>query len=193
MNSEILSLLLNNFGKYTPISDQALAFLNDHFHVKTYDPKEIIVEGGSIARYFYFVLDGVQVIYLLNAKGEKVTLGFSFNGSVSGVYDSFLKQAPSNYFLESLTPSQMIGISRERYLALFDQFPEFYQWRTQFMEEILFGRSAREVEMLTLSAKERFDTFNKRCPPALLKIPQKYLASYLNMTPETYSRLRAMK
>ncbi|WP_420576272.1 Crp/Fnr family transcriptional regulator [Ekhidna sp.] len=186
-------LIQSHFGKYSQTSSEALAYLCEHFQEKEYTAREIIVEGGGLAKYFYLVQSGVQAIYIINTKGEKVILGFSFTGNISGVYDSFITGEPSNLFLEAITPTKMIGISRTDYFALFNQFPEFYQWRTHFIENILFGRLSREVEMMTLSAKERFDAFVKRCPPELLEVPQKYLASYLNMTPETYSRLRALR
>ncbi|MFY0600595.1 MAG: Crp/Fnr family transcriptional regulator [Cyclobacteriaceae bacterium] len=187
------NLFDQSFGKYINISEEAYAFLNSTFASQEFSTKEFIVEAGNVGKYFYFVQSGVQAMYLINRKGEKVVLGFSFGGSLSGVYDSFLYQKPSDYFLEALTPSRLIGINLENYKKLFDLFPEFNRWRIDFMESILFGRGKREVEMLTLTAKERFDVFMKRCPDELLQIPQKYLASYLNMKPETFSRLRALR
>ena len=170
-----------------------LDFLHDHFKVRAFKAREIITESGGYERYFYLVLSGVQAIYLINDKGEKVIFGFSFNGSPSGAFDSFIRQEPSNFFLEALSPSKMIGITRQDFDLLFEKFPEFYVWRAHFMEDILLGRLSREVELSTYSAKKRFDAFVQRCPPELLEIPQKYLASYLNMTPETFSRLRGLK
>jgi CRP-like cAMP-binding protein len=191
--SEIESLLEANFEKYVKLSPQARAFLKTSFSEVTIGARSWIVQAGDIAKYFYFVLSGVQAIYLINSKGEKVVLGFSFDGTVSGVYDSFIHQAPSNYFLEALTDSRLIAINKERFDVLFEKFPELLLWRVHFMEDIMFGRSKREVEMLTLTAKQRYDIFIRRCPEELKQIPQKYLASYLNMKPETFSRFRAHK
>ncbi|MEQ8627674.1 Crp/Fnr family transcriptional regulator [Ekhidna sp.] len=191
MNKE--KLFQSIFGNYISLGEEALEYLNQHYKVKEYAAREMIVESGGYARYFYFVLSGVQAIYLLNEKGEKVIFGFSFKGSPSGAFDSFIRQEPSNFFLEALTPSKMIGITKPDFDELFNHFPEFYRWRAHFMEDILLGRISREVELSTYSAKKRFDAFVKRCPPELLDIPQKYLASYLNMTPETFSRLRALR
>ncbi|MEO9482533.1 MAG: Crp/Fnr family transcriptional regulator [Ekhidna sp.] len=193
LTSEVKSIFDSNFGKYISISNEAYSFLSENFVEMSYPQRSFLVEGGATARYFYFALSGVQAGYLLNNKGEKVIFGFSYQGSPSGIYDSFVTQTPSAYFMEALTDSRLIAISKEKYDALFTLFPEFYRWRTHFIEAILFGRGSREVEMLTLTAKERFDAFIKRCPNELLQIPQKYLASYLNMTPETFSRLRAMR
>lgn len=186
-------LIKNYFGKHIDVSDEALDYLSEHFKPKKHEPRELIVEAGSVAKYFYLVVEGVQAIYLITEKGEKAIAGFSYNGDQSGVFDSYITQKPSTLFLEAPTPSHLIALSKDSFDILFQQFPEFYQWEAKFLEQVLFGRMYRETEMLTHSAKERFDAFTKRCPPELLEIPQKYLASYLNMKPETFSRLRAQR
>ena len=153
--------------------------------------KSFLTEAGAVERYFYVVIQGVQAIYLIDQKGEKRVLGFSYAGDLSGVYDSFLIQAPSHYFLEALTDSTLLALSYNAYRGLFEKYPSFDRWGNLFHQRVLIGRINREVEMLTLSARERYVRFMRRCPAELLKIPQKYLASYLNMTPETFSRLRS--
>ena len=149
-----------------------------------------LVEAGSIERWFYVVIEGVQTVYIIDRKGDQKVIGFSFDGSFSGVYDSFIKEKPSAYFLETLTPSKLLRISLKDYHSWFEDYPEFDRWGRIVHLELLVGRVNREVELITMDARERFDTFMKRCPPQLKAIPQKYLASYLNMTPETFSRMR---
>ncbi|NAY91781.1 cyclic nucleotide-binding domain-containing protein [Muricauda sp. JGD-17] len=158
--------------------------------IRSFSQYDLITEAGSIERYFYFVLEGVQAIYVLNEKGEKVVLGFSYSGSPSGVFDSFIGQQPSQTFLEALKPSKMLAITQTDYLSLFEKHSGFYVWGHDFFQNILFGRLSREVELLTLAAEQRYKAFMQRCPDELKVIPQKYLASYLNMKPETFSRLR---
>lgn len=187
------SLVDQNFGQYFDITEDVYAFLLERLKPKSFDAHDLIVEGGAIERNFYLVQSGVQAIYVISSKGEKVILGFSFEGFFSGVYDSFIHQKPSSLFLEALTTSTLLALSKADFDLLFEQYPSFYQWRVKLIENIFFGRLTREVEVLTKTAKERFDAFMKRCPPQLLTIPQKYLASYLNMTPETFSRLRAAR
>jgi CRP-like cAMP-binding protein len=158
---------------------------------RSFDRYQLITESGQVERYFYFVLEGVQALYLIDQKGERVILGFSYPGNFSGVFDSYLKQRPSSLFLEALTPSRMLGLPVDAYHQLFDQYAELDRWGRLFFQNLLIGRVSREIELLTLPAKERYIAFMRRCPEELLRIPQKYLASYLNMTPETFSRLRA--
>ena len=184
-------LKLKAFFKPVPIETGDEALFYSLWETKTFSQNELITEAGNIERYFYFVLEGVQAIYLLNEKGEKVVLGFSYSGSPSGVFDSFIRQTPSDTFLEALRPSTLLGIKLHDYLQLFEKYPKFHEWAHHFFREILFGRLFREVELLTLTAEQRYIAFMQRCPDELKVIPQKYLASYLNMKPETFSRLRA--
>lgn len=156
-----------------------------------YPRKAFITEAGKVEQYFYVVEYGVQAIYILTPDGDKKVIGFSFDGSFSGVYDSYLSGQPSHYFLEAITPSKLWRMKKEDYDKLFELYPEFDRWGRLAHQYLLMGRVQREVELTTLSAKERFDVFMKRCPDKLLEIPQKLLASYLNMTPETFSRMRA--
>lgn len=161
------------------------------WETKVFKQYDLITEAGCIENYFYFVLEGVQAIYVLNEKGEKVVLGFSYTGSPSGVFDSFSTRKPATLFLEALKPSKLLAMSSSKYQELFEVQPNFHEWGHEFFKNVLIGRLSREVELLTLNAKERYINFMQRCPEELKIIPQKYLASYLNMTPETFSRLRA--
>ncbi|WP_350286644.1 Crp/Fnr family transcriptional regulator [uncultured Croceitalea sp.] len=183
--------LLKSFFKDISFSEEQEETFLSAWQEYSFKQNELITEAGSLEKKFYVVVDGVQAIYLLNQRGEKVVLGFSYAGSPSGIFDSFIHQKPADTFLEALKPSTLLGISRSDYLGFFENNPDFDKWAHHFFRDILFGRLFREVELLTLSAEERYIAFMQRCPEALKVIPQKYLASYLNMKPETFSRLRA--
>ena len=158
-----------------------------------YKKHEFITEAGNVDRYFYVVVTGVQCLYIIAPNGDKQVIGFSFDGSFSGIYDSFVYKTPSHYFLEALTSTKLLRINKTQYDSLFITYPEFEHWGRVVHLQLLVGRVNREVELITKTSKERFEAFMERCPPHLEKIPQKYLAWYLNMTPETYSRMRALK
>lgn len=156
---------------------------------KHFNKFEIMTEAGQIERRFYVVISGVQTIYFIDRNGNKIVIAFSFDGSYSGVYDSFTDGAPSGYFLEALTESSLYYIELSDYERLFETFSGFNKWGRIVHGELLRGRVKREIELSTLSSKDRFVNFMNRCPKELKSIPQKYLASYLNMSAETFSRL----
>lgn len=183
--------LLQNAFSMIPLKRETHPFFFECWEEREFQKGDFLTEAGKVEKYFYVVIKGVLAIYILTPEGDKRVIGFSFDGSFSGVYDSFLKSKPSHYFLEALTPCRMLCMNKASYDKLFELYPEFNVWGRLAHQELLIGRVNREVELITKSARERFEIFMERCPPELLQIPQKLLASYLNMTPETFSRMRA--
>jgi len=189
MNSEELALLKEAFPSISFTEELEQRFVS-FWEEKHFSKGDFLTEAGRKERYFYFVLEGVQMIYLIDNKGDRRVFGFTYRGDFSGVYPSFIQNRTSDYFLECLGKTRVLAMNLENYLNLFKVYPEFNQWRCLFYQQILLGRHQREVELLMLSSEERYTKFMRRCPEPLLNIPQKYLASYLNMKPETFSRLR---
>jgi len=189
MHSADIELIQNAFGLIDFSKDDYSEFY-EMWSECEFNRGEIITDIGQIERSFYIVRKGVQVVSVLDKNGTQKVIGFSFDGSFSGIYDSYLHKKPTKYILTSLTPSKLLRLKYEDYISLFDKYPSFDRWGRIAHQELLIGRVNREIELITMSANERFEKFMARCPEPLKTIPQKYLASYLNMTPETFSRLR---
>lgn len=182
---------LEAFFSLVHLDGESKRLFRDLWEVKFFKQYDFLTEAGAVENYFYFVLEGVQAVYVLNEKGEKIVLGFSYTGSPSGVFDSFSTRKPSTLFLEALKPTRVLGITYTDYQTVFQRFPGAHEWGHAFFKNVLLGRLSREIELLTLDTRERYLAFMQRCPEELKVIPQKHLASYLNMKPETFSRLRA--
>ena len=148
----------------------------------------VLTRVGEVEKYMYFVNKGVLRGFFVNGDHE-YTHGFSYEGDLSGIPDSFLNQTPSMYFLETMAPCELLRTTFEKLQKAFEQSQEIERLSRKMSERMLLGISKRQVELQCLSAEERFKTFLRRSPHLLQMIPQKHLASYLNMAPETFSRL----
>jgi CRP-like cAMP-binding protein len=139
---------------------------------------------------FHIVESGVQRLYFEH-DGSEICLGFSYDHSWSGDYDSFVRQAPGRLNVQAHSESVLLGIEHADLTRLYNDIPAMERFGRLILEELLVGRATREIEQIALDAEERYRRLLKRSPQLLQLVSQKDIASYLRMTPETFSRLRA--
>jgi len=150
--------------------------------------KEIITQAGNTERYIYFVVEGIQHAYFLK-DGKAHTTAFTYAPSFSGVVDSFLTQRPARVSLECITDSVLLRIPYYELRALLKKHQGIETFFRKGTEGLLVGLMERHYELLALDIEERFKVFVQRSPHLLNMIPQKHLASYLNIHPTNFSKL----
>lgn len=157
----------------------------------SYKRKTILTAAGETERHVYFVLEGVQRAFYVEAEQPEATIVFSYPYSFSGVADSFLTQTPSRYFLETLTASKLLRTSHQQLQQLMNQYHNIERWVRLVTSHALKGVLERQVELLSYSAEQKFRILLTRSPHVLQLIPHKYLASYMGIDPSTFSKLLA--
>jgi CRP-like cAMP-binding protein len=172
------------------LSDEEWTELAGIWQLHHYKRKTILTAAGETERHVYFVLNGVQRVFYIDAHHE-ATLVFTYPYSFSGIADSFLTRLPSRYFLETLTSSTLLRTTHTQMQHLMDKYRNIEKMISIFTSYALMGVLERQVELLTYSAEEKFRTLLKRSPHVLQLIPHKYLASYLGMDATTFSKLMA--
>lgn len=149
----------------------------------------IICAVGQVEGHFYIVKNGVQRLSFPH-DGNDVCVGFAYDGSWSGEYGSFVTRKPARFDVVALTDSVLSGIAYDEMQRLYAELPVMERFGRLILEELLVGRAVREIEQLSMTAEERYDRLVARSPHLLQLVAQKDIASYLRMTPETFSRLR---
>ncbi|MHA4844051.1 Crp/Fnr family transcriptional regulator [Flavitalea antarctica] len=175
--------------KVHPLSDSEWDDLSRIWHPVSYKRKTLLTAAGEIERNLYFVTEGVQRAFYLEANHPEATIVFTYPYSFSGVADSFLTQTPSKYFFETLTASSMLRTSYQQVNELMDKYHNVERWIRKAAAFTLMGTLERQVELMSFTAEEKFRTLLKRSPHVLQIIPHKYLASYLGLDPSTFSKL----
>jgi len=183
-----LELLHRHITSIAPLDAEVWAEMSEYWQPVLYKRKQVLTPIGSVERYIYFVIDGVQRAYI-DRGGKDATLVFSYTGSFSGILDSFFLQTPSRYCLETLTQSSFLRIQHNDFLNLMARHRALESWTRIGLTGVLAGTLERNIELLSYSAEERFVTLLKRSPQVLNMIPHKYLASYIGVDPTNFSKL----
>jgi len=190
--NEIYNSLRNSIEHLTSLTEEEWSTIKPYWKSHNLPKNDYLIKAGEVEKYFYYVHDGVLRAYILN-NGNEVSIGFSYNGDYSGAYDSFLDQKTTDFYLETITDIKMLRIHFDDLMRLFDQFKSMERWGRIFNANALIAMARRQVEVRAYSAEEKFERLAHDSPHIFQLVPQKHLASYLGMTPETFSRMRKMR
>ena len=150
--------------------------------------KVILTNEGDTEKHLYFVLEGVQRAYSVGDDGREATLVFTYPYSFSGVADSFLLQQPSRYFFETLTPGAFLRTTFRQIDDLMLRHHAIERMIRLALSHALAGVLARQIELQSFTAEQRFRALLRRSPHILHLVPHKYLASYLGIDATNFSK-----
>ncbi|MGN6416169.1 MAG: Crp/Fnr family transcriptional regulator [Pseudobacter sp.] len=159
---------------------------------RTVKRKEQLLKEGDIARHQFFVLSGCLRTYTIDTGGKEHVLMFApEDWWCSGDLHSFLSGLQSSNTLEALEPSTVLQISKDKLELLYQQAPKFERFfRILFQNAFVFHQNRINAN-LSQPAEGRYDLFRKYYPGLESRIPQKYIASYIGITPEFFSQMKA--
>lgn len=151
---------------------------------------DVILPEGEICKHMYFVERGMVRQYYY--KGERdVTEHFSYEGRIVICIESFLKQEPSHLIVEALENSRLYGIPYDALHELADENKEISLLFREILAHALISSQEHADSQRFENATERYLRLLNTKPEILLRAPMLHIASFLQMTPETLSRVRA--
>jgi len=157
--------------------------------IVSFEKEQVIKANGSTEKCFNFILSGSGGILLWN-KNNFVCIDLCYDNDFFGDYMSFLTERPSPLEVIIFEKSVLFRISKSNFDAL-SHNTAFGDKICRFASEGLFiHKQNQQIDILTKTAKERYVELQKKQPNIIYKTPQKYIASYLGITPQSLSRIR---
>jgi len=178
------------FEQFVDLNDYLWSLFTKRLELKTYLKGDIILKKGEVEEYVSVIETGA-VRYLIPGADYETTFGFAFNGHFFSAYDSFIFSKPCKYQIEALSDTKIWRMSHTDLNNLFDNIPEGNSIGRKMAELFFIGKQNRELSLLTTTAEERYYALFKSQPQLIKEIPLKYIASYIGITPQALSRIRA--
>ncbi|MFM7730318.1 MAG: Crp/Fnr family transcriptional regulator [Flavobacteriales bacterium] len=186
-----METLLLNIQKVVPLSEKDREIILASFEFRKLEKKETLIESGELTRCVAFVLEGCLRSYSTDDNGFEHILQFAPEGWWITDMSGFVSQSKSSLDIEAIIPSEVMLLTRQNQLHLFDQVPILVRYFRILLENSLVSTRRRLMGNLSSQAKNRYLDFEKVYPGLEQKIPQKLIASYIGVTPEFLSKLRS--
>jgi len=178
-------------GRFMPITREELVELLQYCEIRKFDKRTIIVHEGEVDNYLNLVVKGLIRKYLPVRKDE-VILQLATEGHVVQSEISYLTRTPSNVVLETLEPTMLLSITYDKMEEALDRFPKGERMGRMILYGMYIKKDQNRYNRLSKSTRERFFDYIDHHQHMLQRVPQKYLASYLQIKPETFSRLKSL-
>lgn len=187
-----MEILLQYLDSIHPMSEGCKERLTSILKFKEVQKKGLLLRAGHICQHIYFIQKGLlRCFYFKN--DVEISSWFMREGDVIVSVESFFHQATSYESIQALEDSELHYISYRELQDIYHRFPEFNFIARVLTEKYYCLSEQRLYSIRMMRASERYDYLLEHHPEFILRVPAKYLASYLGITPEMLSKIKAGK
>jgi CRP-like cAMP-binding protein len=186
-------LFLDNMRRHIRLTEEEEAVVLSKLRPVKLKRREHLLKQGTVARDLAFVIEGCLRAYALDDNEFEHILQFAPAGWWISDMSSVISRRDSLLNVDAIKPSEILLLSREDQLSLFDDVPKLERYFRVLTENGLVSSRMRLIENLSLTARQRYQRFCQTYPNLINEIPQKYIASFIGVTPEFLSKIRGEK
>jgi CRP-like cAMP-binding protein len=183
--------LLKYISRYIDLSEQEISILSEHTKIRDYLKGQFIVQQGDVCKYESFVLSGCAKTFFIDQDGNEHVVMFAIENWWTADLGSFITQQPADYNVQCLEKTKVVQFSHESLELLYTQIPKLERFFRIIIQNAFVASQKRVIRNLSLTAKERYLIFRRQYPDIEQRVPQYLIASYLGITKQFLSKIRA--
>ncbi len=185
--------MLLGLQQFTSFSEVDLYVLSQYFKRVSYDKYTIILNIGEINDKLYFVEEGVLQTFSYQEEDQTNTHWLMPEGSFVYSTVSFINQIPTEMGIKAIEKVKLLYITKLDLQTIYEKVPQMERVGRLVTEQTLTEYEKFLLLIRYRSSEEKLAWFEETFPSLVNRVPQKYIASYLNIRPETLSRVRSKR
>ncbi len=176
--------------RFAPISESEFNhYILPHCKTRRFGKKEMLTRAGEVEEYFNYIAKGL--IRKFYKKGShEINTQISMEGHLILSQESFHSRQPSEYFVETIEPSTVVSITHDDLEKIYASSHKMEHLARLLITYAMVIKDRWQMQLIKMTPRERFLNFVTKNPELMQRVPQKFLASYLNIKPETFSRFK---
>lgn len=182
--------LLRLLDSIAPLSEGLQTHLQGMLQRHTFKKRSYLLQAGQISNAIHFIQTGLVRCFYDNAEQE-INIWFMETGNVIISVESFLRQTKSYQYIQAVEECITWSISYAELQSVYRCFPEFNLHRAVLLERYYVESEKRQRILSLNTAVERYTLLMQTQPQLVLKLPAKYVASYLNIDEAYFSKIKA--
>lgn len=185
MGSNVYSYI----NRFVQLNEQESELLRQHIQIMTYASRQVLTGIGELEQHTYFIEKGLVRKFFYRGQ-EEITVHIAKEGDVISSAVSFLSGVPSDFVVETMEASTLAFVTKSGMETLYDASVNFEKMGRLIILEWMLTKEKADTFRMVHKPRERFLQFVRDKPDLLTRVPQKYLASLLDIKPETFSRFK---
>ena len=175
--------------RYSTMTHDELDILEGVLVPMKFAKGERILDEGQTCEHIYWIVKGLARQYYFK-NGKELTEYMATENTIMMSIESLFMEKPTSQIIQALEPTIIYALPKKELEAVAMRSVNIQILYRKILEESLII-SQQHADMLRFeSAQDRYQKLVKNCPQLVLRAPLVYIASYLQMTPETLSRVR---
>lgn len=184
-----MEALFKLFNDIYPMSSDLQDYIAKHLKVRELKKRELLLKNGRINSFGSFLNSGLLHCYHID-NDRKITSWFLHEKKIAISGQSFFSQKPSIECIEALEPCELYYLKYDELQIAYKTFLELNYIIRVLVEKYYMLKEEHTYQLQARATKERFEWFTTTFPDLILRVPMRYIATFLGVTEETLSRIR---
>ena len=185
--------LINKIKNSISLSTEAEKYISSIAEEKSFSKGEVLIQEGQTVNKTFFVIHGSLRSFCVDKEGKEHTLQFAIQDWWISDFIAMYNHEPASLTVECITDATVIEFNAQKLTQIYLQFPEFELFQRKTLERHVVSLHKRILNQLQLTALERYNVFIEHYPNIEQHVPNYHIASYLGITQQSLSRVRAEK